>query len=80
MRQAELFRTEHANDYLVLSAFGDWHEKVPKGYVGVFAGKGGRTANGHFPEDTKWFLVPHAEYTPSMVLWLAAYPEIERLA
>ena len=77
LAQKELFQAEHANDYLVLSAFGDWHKDVPKGSVGVFAGKGGRTREGHYPEDTKWFLVPQAEYKPGMIL--ANYPEITPL-
>ena len=76
--QQELFREEHINDYLVISAFGDWHAKVPAGFVGVFAGRGGRTASGHYPADTKWFLVPSIDYKPEMVL--ASYPEMEAIS
>jgi len=61
-RDEQLFLQAHANDYLVLAAWGDWHEKVPEGFVGVFAGRGGRTASGGYPADTKYFLVPDAEY------------------
>lgn len=56
------FLLEHQDDYLGMSAFGDWREGVPKGYVGVFAGRGGRTPTGQFPADTAWFLVPEDEY------------------
>lgn len=80
LAQEKLFQAEHANDYLVLSAFGDWHKDVPKDYVGVFAGKGGRTPEGHFPADTKWFLVPKADYKPKMVLWLGTFAEIAPLS
>jgi len=58
----ECFQTRNANNYLPLSAFGDWHEKVPEGFVAVHAGRGGRLSSGMFPEDTKYFLVPASEY------------------
>jgi len=80
LAQQELFQQEHASDYLVLSAFGDWHKDVPEGQVGVFAGKGGRTKSGGYPEDCKWFLVPKANYQPDMVLDPAQLPEIAPLA
>ena len=77
------FHAEHANDYLPLSAFGDWHEKVPKGQVGVFAGRGGRRSNGGYPDDCKWFLVPDEEYRGGkMVLSHGEecfYPEMEAI-
>jgi hypothetical protein len=79
LRQQKLFREQHRGDYLVISAIGDWHEKVPAGSVGVFAGKGGRTEWGGFPDDVKWFLVPEAEYKPGMVLVVGAYPEMEAI-
>ena len=56
------FRASHADDYLVLTAWGDWHESVPKGKVAVFAGRGGRQANGQYPNDTAYFLVDKTEY------------------
>lgn len=55
------FLKAHANDYLVLAAYGDWHKDVPKGMVGILAGRGGRD-NGRLPADQKWFVVPAAEY------------------
>jgi hypothetical protein len=57
-----IFREKHKNDYMVMSAWGDWKEGVPKGMVGVFAGRGGRTEDHRFPGDCKYFLVPAEEY------------------
>ncbi len=56
------FLLAHKNDYLVLSAWGDWHKDVPKGFVGIFAGRGGRLSNGQYSPDTAYFLVPEIEY------------------
>lgn len=55
-------REANADKYVTLSAWGDWHKDVPKGMVGVFAGKGGRLRNGQYPADCKYFLVPAEEY------------------
>lgn len=56
------FAEENVNNYVTLAAFGSWHENVPQGMVGVFAGKGGRKENGQYPDDCKEFLVPEKEY------------------
>lgn len=56
------FYQAHKDDYLVLSASGDWHEKVPKGMVGVIACIGGRQENSRLPLSAKHFLVPEEEY------------------
>lgn len=56
------FQYRHKNDYIVMAAWGSWHPKVPEGFVGVFAGVGGRRADGQYPEDTAYFLVPEEEY------------------
>lgn len=39
--QKRAFKAETANRYVVVSACGDWHEKVPKSMVGVSATLGG---------------------------------------
>jgi hypothetical protein len=58
-KDTDLWEERHKNDYVVRSAYGDWHERVPKDFVGVYATKG---------KDEKWFLVPHVEYkTPFAV-------------
>jgi hypothetical protein len=56
------FRVLHKKDYVGMSAWGDWHPKVPKDHVVVFAGRGGRQENGRFPQDSAYFVVPEAEY------------------
>ena len=52
------FHQEHANDWLVISAMGDWKAGVPKGYVLVYATKGGQRGKG----GEACFLIPAAEY------------------
>jgi hypothetical protein len=57
------FHKDHANDYLVESASGDWKNGVPKGMVYCFAVRGGRTEGGMYAStDSKYFLVPEKEY------------------
>ncbi len=56
------FNVLHKNDYIVVSAVGDWNADVPKGYVGVYASRGGRLESGALPKDSAWFLVPEVEY------------------
>lgn len=53
------FLAKHANDYIVVCAYGDWHKDVPSGMVGVEATLGGdRTIHGK----RKYFLLPEDEY------------------
>lgn len=49
------FKFKFQNNYVVRAAWGSWHAKVPKGWVGVCAV---RASDG----DTKYFLVPEDEY------------------
>lgn len=66
------FEADNADNYVVISAWGDWHQKVPKGMVAVLATKGGnRNSN-----DTKWFLVPANEYHGNFVIDLKKHQEI----
>lgn len=60
-RERKAFFTKHADDWIVASAWGDWHEKVPKGFAGVLAYKG-EYRSGPAPEEKGWFLVPIEEY------------------
>ena len=53
------FIEEHANDLLVVSASGDWHQAVPKGMVGVSATIQGSREPG---SKQRHFLVSKAEY------------------
>ena len=56
----KLFQQENVNNYVVVCAFGDWKEGVPKGMVGVAATLGGRRDN---DSKERWFLVPAEEYS-----------------
>jgi len=62
IRDDEIHRATNKDNYLALTAWGDWHENVPKGMVAVFAGRGGRLSDGKYPADTAYFLVPEKEY------------------
>lgn len=63
-RRAEAeFLDANKDRYIVYAAFGDWHDKVPAGFVGVCAVIGGRMLNGNLAsDDKKCFLVPADEY------------------
>ena len=60
LKDQRLFNEEHKNDYIGTSAFGDWHETVPEGFVGVIAKPGGRAGLGMGNELRD--LVPANEY------------------
>ena len=74
---------EHRDDYIGMAAYGDWKAGVPKGQVGVFAGRGGRGPDGRYPKDTAWFLVPEDEYRQStpcgFVVDESRHPRVEEL-
>ena len=63
--QGRAFAAATRNQFVVQTAWGDWHEKVPKGQVGVLAKRAADGAVTHR-------LVPEAEYKPPMVV--DAYP------
>ena len=54
------FYAEHAEDLIVVSAFGDWQAGVPEGMVGVVARVGGKAGGAAGAE--RYFLVPEEEY------------------
>lgn len=71
--QAEYDETQRrldAGEYQVVAAYGDWHELVPEGMVGViFGGRDwGETRN------EIAVLVPKDAYAPSSRRWLTDYP------
>jgi hypothetical protein len=76
------FLKAHENDFLVIAAWGDWHERVPKGQVGVVATPGGKRGHLHEAKE-KFFLVPSKEYqnrgVHSFVVDPARHPEISPL-
>ena len=56
------FRARHADDFHVVCAWGDHAAWVPKGFVGVFACRGGRTPQGEYGPDQLYALVTKASY------------------
>jgi hypothetical protein len=60
VKDERLFHEEHKNDLIAVAAWGDWHERVPEGMVGVAARVGGRGSTVYPPE--RYFLVPKEEY------------------
>jgi hypothetical protein len=55
------FVAAFADKYVARTAWGDWHEAVPKGFVGVYATLGGANTAPAFYAG-KYFLVTEAEY------------------
>jgi hypothetical protein len=52
-RRRQLFERENKNNFVVTSAFGDWHKNVPPGHVGVLAQR---------QNEKRWFMVTKQEY------------------
>ena len=57
VKDEKAFKETHKNDWIVTSAFGDWHPGVPKGMVGVIATQGGLQTG-----PKRQFLLSDAEY------------------
>lgn len=87
VRAEAVFYAEHTNAWLVRGAWGDWHEKVPTGFVGVRATVGGarRQYAGDPSPVEKYFLIPAEEYSNkvnsrfSFVVDPSRHQEIESL-
>jgi hypothetical protein len=63
LKDEHLFREGNRDKWVVISAFGDWHGKVPKGMVGCVATPGGRRGDGRGPRPMeRSFLVPADEH------------------
>jgi len=56
-RDQAVFNRENASRMVVSAAFGDWHDKVPSGMVGVLA-KRGFTMN----DECSWYLISADDY------------------
>lgn len=55
--------SDHANDWVVVSAFGSWLKTIPVGYVGVAAIQASELPPGRRTGiERRWFLVPEQEY------------------
>lgn len=59
-----------SGDKLVLSAWGDWHETVPAGFVGVLFG--GPRYEGH-----EYRLIPSGDYDPGTKQFLSEYGDTQ---
>ena len=62
LRDKQTFAHEHAHDWVVVSAFGDWSPGVPAGHVGVCAEMVGRLEPPVAKKSERYFLVPETEY------------------
>ncbi len=62
--------TGHGSELVVVSAFGDWHQDVPNGMVGVVAILGGRTPHPNVDQSERYFLVPAEEYASRRVFFV----------
>jgi len=61
VKRQQLFDALNVNNFVVTTAWGDWHEKVPAGMVGVLAR---RKSDGK----ERYWLIPKSEYiTPCVV-------------
>jgi len=56
------FNIDHENDFITISASGDWADWVPENYVGVTASRGGRRADWKVHGEVRCYLVPKWEY------------------
>lgn len=73
-----IFKAQHANDYVVVAAWGSWQEGVPEGMVGVHATLGESRTEPLWSQG-KYFLIPDAEYqgrSGSFVIDLARHQEV----
>jgi hypothetical protein len=64
------FEAENRDNYVAVSGWGDWHPKVPAGFVGVLARKGGVAVQGE-----RWFLIPKADYDNKGELGIVIRPD-----
>lgn len=58
-KRGDHFAKVNQDNWIVISALGSWHQKVPQGMVGGVATKGGATRGS---AGERCFLIPEAEY------------------
>lgn len=78
-KDEQMFHAAHQDDYIVVTAWGEWHEQVPDGMIAVFATKGGKVKGYNHPSDERWFLIPEEEYKIPCIVDLSKHQEIEAL-
>lgn len=59
-KRTESWYHAHAQDWLAIMEWGDWHQDVPTGFVALCARQGGRQKPTNVPD--QYFLVPADEY------------------
>jgi len=64
------FAADNRANYVATSAWGEWHAKVPAGFVGVVARKAGTDRT-----DQRYFLIPAADYEAREEFGLVIRPE-----
>ena len=75
LKDEAAFKEKHKNDFMPLTAWGDWHEKVPKGTVTVLASRGGLRGT-----ENLYFNLPEKEYTGGhMILDPQKYKVVEAI-
>ena len=78
-KDSERFQSEHEDDYIVISAWSSWHERVSQNRVGVLATRGGKGKGYNQARDERWFLIPAAEYKIPFGVDLGRYQETKPL-
>jgi hypothetical protein len=54
--------------WVAIANVGDWHAKVPAGFIGSTATLGGRRGDGRFSPVCRYFLVPDSDYRNDFVI------------
>lgn len=83
-----LFAEATKTSWVSIANVGDWHEKVPKGFIGATATLGGKRGDGRSPSPIcRYFLVPELDYREDftlgkahgLVIDLTKHEEVEAL-
>lgn len=61
-RREQIFQVVNKFNWVVVCAWGDWKEGVPKGFVGVCATQGGVRSTSAKAQEERYFFVPNDEY------------------
>lgn len=83
MKKQQHFYKQHEQDWIVTAAWGDWHPRVPQGFVAGRAYYGGRRTpqGGSLGPTSRFFLIPQDEYAQQrpFVIDLTRHREIPPL-
>lgn len=74
-KRTDAWYHDHAQDWLTIKTWGEWHPDVPKGFIAVCARQGGRQKHTDVPD--QYFLVPADEYHLSRLQFIV-YPSRHR--